>query len=248
MVPHVTFLTINNIIFKQNKTNRPTQITSNFPTQGPTITNVNRFQFVHLPSNWSQANEYCKSNFGSTLATIKGDEPNYLAYRLAQDSLAGTTSTSNGVWIGLRDIKSEGAWYWANNESLGYTNWHDDMPYESGKQDCGQLIVNTNSSLDGYQTWYVKTKWDDTQCDRQLDGFVCDYPVTNEPTMIPTAVPTASTLTPTMVPIGRNFVYMYINDDGGDLANQMTWYEANQMCNDVYGTTLPTIASDEGLC
>lgn len=66
---------------------------------------------MDTPKTWSDANAYCQSNFGTTLATLTSDVE---AQQLAEKQ---DFTDSDSPWIGLSDIEKEGKWSWASGHS-----------------------------------------------------------------------------------------------------------------------------------
>ena len=100
--------------------------------------------------NWSEANDYCLTHFSSRLASIDSQDENYFIYRLSIQN-----GINSSIWIGLNDINNEGNWEWVNGKSVVYTNWHNNLPHETGSQDCVEMIINPT------KTWQHSTKWND---------------------------------------------------------------------------------------
>ena len=67
--------------------------------------------------DWTDANAYCASTYGTTLATIKDDAD--ASTLLAMKQNLG----SYRVWIGLNDIETETEWVWASGYEW-YTTTH----------------------------------------------------------------------------------------------------------------------------
>ncbi|KAJ7363152.1 hypothetical protein OS493_011430 [Desmophyllum pertusum] len=84
---------------------------------------------------------------------------------LTGEELTNITDPNNepldGVWIGLNDVKTEGAFYWPDGSHVTYTKWASNQPdNQYGYQDCVEMRID-------------KGTWDDTSCGRQLP-FVCE--------------------------------------------------------------------------
>ena len=79
-----------------------------------------KYVMVHNDSiTWADANAYCASKYGTTLATIKDDTD--AATLLAMRQSIG----SYHMWVGLNDIATEGVWEWAS----GY-EWYIALQFE----------------------------------------------------------------------------------------------------------------------
>ncbi|KAJ7363155.1 hypothetical protein OS493_011433 [Desmophyllum pertusum] len=84
---------------------------------------------------------------------------------LTGEELTNITDPNNepldGVWIGLNDVKTEGAFYWPDGSHVTYTKWASNQPdNQYGYQDCVEMRIDQGT-------------WDDTSCGRQLP-FVCE--------------------------------------------------------------------------
>ena len=70
-------------------------------------TDIGRYVLVTGGLSWSEANDYCASQFGTTLATIQSDADASLI-------LSNFSFIEDYAWIGLTDIDVEGDWVWAS--------------------------------------------------------------------------------------------------------------------------------------
>jgi hypothetical protein len=80
----------------------PSVVQTPFPSSSPTST---RFVFVKKKLSWSKAQAYCRSTFGSDLATVTNEAEQGLI-------LAGRNSKKH-TWLGLK-LSSELGWEWAS--------------------------------------------------------------------------------------------------------------------------------------
>lgn len=110
---------------------------------------------------WSDAQAYCNSNYGTSLATILSAEDN-AAVRAEGDSVFGSQS----LWIGLHDMNNEDTFEWQDGSGEAdnyYTNWSSGEPNDSGNnEDCIEM--------------YFNGQWNDHVCSTQSRYFVCNYP------------------------------------------------------------------------
>ena len=113
--------------------------------------------------NYSNAESYCLSTYGTHLATIESSTDNTNVQNAATD----VGISDDKVWIGYNDIDNEGIWMWINdgiNDTIDntFTNWHDDEPNNSGLgEDCAQQIVDSGL-------------WNDDSCSKP-HTFVCNF-------------------------------------------------------------------------
>ena len=83
-------------------TEQPTGIPTTNPTEEPS-----EYVMEHQTAiSWSDANAYCASTYGTTLATIKTDIDANTVLSMKQ------SVGSVHVWVGLNDIGTEGDWEW----------------------------------------------------------------------------------------------------------------------------------------
>ena len=67
----------------------------------------------------------------------------------------------DGVWIGLNDIATEGAFHWPDGSHVTYSKWSTDQPdNKHNYQDCVQMNVDMGN-------------WDDVSCAGRLP-FLCE--------------------------------------------------------------------------
>lgn len=87
-------------------------------------------------SSWEDAENYCES-MGGHLATITSSAENnaVFSYWLSCGYESG--------YFGYTDNTNEGMWYWINEETSDYTNWHSGEP-------------NAESSNEDYAMFYFK--------------------------------------------------------------------------------------------
>ena len=109
---------------------------------------------------WNDAKTYCES-LGGHLATITSEEEqmfivNYLV----------SVKPLSTVWIGLRSWWTE----WITGEAVGYSNWGDGEPDNSGGQDYGAIVLNEYIGTD----WHIRPgQWDDLG--NELNYFICEW-------------------------------------------------------------------------
>merc|ERR1719211_132961 len=62
-----------------------------------------QYVVVETNMNWNDANAYCASTYGTTLATITSD-----------DDAEALLAIKKDAWIGLNDLAQEGTWVWTS--------------------------------------------------------------------------------------------------------------------------------------
>ena len=109
--------------------------------------------------NWTSAESYCESTYGTHLATISSSIDNTYA------QIAATNAGINThIWIGYNDIDSEGSFTWIDGSGEGnYTNWNTGEPNNDGSgEDCTEM-------------YFSSLLWNDKSCD-VTRNFVCNAP------------------------------------------------------------------------
>ena len=117
---------------------------------------------VNIALNYTSADIYCQTQFGTHLATVTSAKENNDTRRAATN---GGISTSDDIWIGYNDIDNEDTWIWLDGTRTDlymnqYENWHDGEPNNGiYGQDRAQI--------------YADGTWDDDYC-KETKPFVCN--------------------------------------------------------------------------
>lgn len=101
------------------------------------------------PRSWPSASDACASS-QAHLVVIDNETENQF--------VRGLSSVST-IWIGLHDRNDENAFEWVTGIPLGYENWNDGEPNNSGNEDC--VTMRNNS------------EWNDEECANSR-SFVCE--------------------------------------------------------------------------
>ena len=121
---------------------------------------------VNISMNYSNADEYCVTTYGTHLATITSSIDNQYALIAATDA---KIIPDNKFWIGYNDIKNEGNFTWIDGTiNTNYTNWKD-----------GEPSANAGNSSENTDCTNVDTngKWYNINCS-QTNGFICNAVIT----------------------------------------------------------------------
>lgn len=117
--------------------------------------------------NWTEAENYCKKNYGTKLVSIHSAAQQALAYA----SMEGVTF----AWIGLNDRTSEGNWSWSDGSRYDYDdNWGPHEPQGGTMENC----VTIYDTYDG--------EWIDIDCNNvAVTAFICNlYTYDNDTTSL----------------------------------------------------------------
>eukprot|EP01023_Acetabularia_acetabulum_P055820 TRINITY_DN6467_c0_g2_i2.p1 TRINITY_DN6467_c0_g2~~TRINITY_DN6467_c0_g2_i2.p1 ORF type:complete len:316 (+),score=54.17 TRINITY_DN6467_c0_g2_i2:101-1048(+) len=135
-----------------------------------------QLQLVFEKKTWQDAENYCQSNFGGHLVSVKNQIDNQIIYWTVQQQLKlQNLDEKLKVWIGANDIEKEGDFHWADGQKVKKDFWAkiqpDNIQYVDGvEEDCVELFVG-NSIILGLG---VDGLWVDSRCDL-LRPFVCEF-------------------------------------------------------------------------
>merc|ERR1719334_3144393 len=144
----------------------PTEQPTGIPTANPTEEPSEYVMEHQTAISWSDANAYCASTYGTTLATIKTDiDANTV---LAMKQNIGSVR----VWVGLNDIGTEGDWEWVSGyecegDCTALSWWNTNEPNDSSGEDCAHLRASASS---------IDVMLNDIPCTYTVDYFLCDAP------------------------------------------------------------------------
>jgi len=112
-------------------------------------------------ASWQDANDICKKDGGSGLASIHNKFEN--AFLAAQSAHA-----THDVWIGLNDLQWWKNYVWADGDRVDYVNWKDGEPNksevddENNREECVEMCKGGNQDLG---------RWNDNNCDNIMPFF-----------------------------------------------------------------------------
>jgi len=124
---------------------------------------LGQFIYVNSAKTWDTANEYCKSQYGTSLATIKNE---YDAAVLKEKERV----EDKPMWIGVNDLITDTVWQWASGYKCDEGNciaepwWYPSQP--NGDGDCAAVAAGAVSA---------QAMVSDTSCSG-LFTFFCDAP------------------------------------------------------------------------
>uniref|UniRef100_A0A671TZF3 Mannose receptor, C type 1b n=1 Tax=Sparus aurata TaxID=8175 RepID=A0A671TZF3_SPAAU len=111
------------------------------------------FQLQRTLQTWSNAQKECRKEGGDLVSVRNVEDHSFVISQL------GYASTDE-LWIGLNDIRTEGLFDWSDHSPVTFTSWEFGKPSVStGAEDC--VIIAGE-----------KGNWGDRSCDEQ-HGFIC---------------------------------------------------------------------------
>nr|AWC08727.1 C-type lectin [Sinohyriopsis schlegelii] len=103
------------------------------------------YKFHSECKSWSDARQVCQDEGGDLISLT---EKNFDFFRLVSRSRAGECIN---VWVGTRDISSEGQWYWVNGERVSSSLWQPGQPDNTNNNEhCGDLRKQFQYRLNDY--------------------------------------------------------------------------------------------------
>ncbi|XP_014899453.1 macrophage mannose receptor 1-like isoform X2 [Poecilia latipinna] len=120
------------------------------------------FQLYRNAQSWSGAQQTCRKD-GGDLASIRNmEDHSFITTEL------GYASTDE-LWIGLNDKKTEGLFDWTDHTTVTFTSWQFGKPQGGNNQNDCVLVRGENGN------------WDDRDC-KESHGFICMKASASEPT------------------------------------------------------------------
>ncbi|XP_048579857.1 uncharacterized protein LOC5521688 isoform X1 [Nematostella vectensis] len=189
------------------------------PTPGPALGRCNSgwlhydkscYKFVATErQNWANARLRCDRGTNSSMYGDLVTIDNQYEQAFISSMMLSYTSKPR-FWIGMNDIHTEGAFYWADNSPVRYTNWNTRQPMNRANLDCVDIEPRS----------WAAGKWAVRPCSWRV-GYIC------ESAALPIG-PTA--VAPTSNPDCPRFYSKY-----GDSCYRMSyiklpWSEAREVC------------------
>ncbi|CAJ1073005.1 macrophage mannose receptor 1-like [Xyrichtys novacula] len=145
------------ICYSQAPETQPTQAAETGFCSSPWIPYNGRCFYVNrTQKTWSDAQRECRSTRGDLVSVRNVEDQSFVISQL------GYTSTDE-LWIGLNDRKTEGLFEWADHSTVSFTSWEFGKPAVSTDiKDC-VLIRGANGN------------WADRACGEK-HGFICMKP------------------------------------------------------------------------
>ncbi|KAM4552770.1 macrophage mannose receptor 1-like isoform 2-T2 [Odontesthes bonariensis] len=111
------------------------------------------FHLERNPKTWSDAQIECRKEGGDLVSIRNVEDQSFVISQL------GYASTDE-LWIGLNDRKTEGLFDWSDHSTVSFTSWEFGKPGVSSEADDCVVIRGENGN------------WADGLCD-QKHGFIC---------------------------------------------------------------------------
>eukprot|EP01083_Nonionella_stella_P193693 715080_1 len=173
------------------------------------LIDASQYILVEQRVYWNEASLHCQNAYGTFLASIHSLLDNIEAANLCKSSCQSCGKVAYGCFIGLNDQLNErddarDGWVWQDGSSYDFENWRngvtqfEPMQDEEGgpapDEDCVVIFPSDHPDT-GYQT-----AWADVQCEQSHDAnqpsnpgyFLCNNPLTTDPTASPSKMPTVN--------------------------------------------------------
>ncbi|KAJ7991860.1 hypothetical protein DPEC_G00288240 [Dallia pectoralis] len=113
--------------------------------------------------NWTQSRDHCVSMGGHLVIINSRKEQSFLM------------SWSEDLWIGLNDLKTEGQWFWVDNEPLGQNGMNFWIKWgKTSKEPDNSKAKDSSGENCAAQHYYEQfSGWVDVSCG-ELHAFVCE--------------------------------------------------------------------------
>jgi hypothetical protein len=116
-----------------------------------------------IASTWTAADLECTSMGGRLMVIADAAKNDQVRTFLAAFPAADTPS----AWLGLRDLGSDGTWFWSDGSALGYQAWASGEPSAPGGTPCAWMRNMPGMPQHG--------TWEADPCNTALGGL-CERP------------------------------------------------------------------------
>ncbi|XP_037642855.1 macrophage mannose receptor 1b isoform X1 [Sebastes umbrosus] len=141
------------VCYKDGAPPAPTQIEQGFCSTPWIPYNGHCFHLQRSIQTWSVAQRECRKEGGDLVSIRNLEDQSFVISQL------GFASTDE-LWIGLNDIRTEGLFDWSEHSTVSFTSWEFGKPGVSANVDDCVLIRGQNGN------------WADRSCDEK-HGFIC---------------------------------------------------------------------------
>ncbi|TNN55460.1 Macrophage mannose receptor 1 [Liparis tanakae] len=141
------------ICYKDGAPPSPPQIEQGFCSSPWIPYNGHCFHLHRTLQTWSNAQKECRKESGDLVSVRNVEDQSFVISQL------GFASTDE-LWIGLNDIKTEGLFDWSDHSTVSFTSWEFGKPTISTDTDDCVLIRGENGN------------WADRSCGEK-HGFIC---------------------------------------------------------------------------
>ncbi|XP_078120279.1 macrophage mannose receptor 1-like isoform X1 [Sander vitreus] len=141
------------ICYKDGAPPMPPQIEQGFCSTPWIPYNGHCFHLHRATQTWSDAQRECRKEGGDLVSIHNVEDQSFVISQLG-------FGTSDELWIGLNDRKTEGLFDWSDHSTVSFTSWEFGKPSVSTDTEDCVLIRGENGN------------WADRSCDEK-HGFIC---------------------------------------------------------------------------
>ncbi|KAK2822606.1 hypothetical protein Q5P01_022671 [Channa striata] len=120
------------------------------------------FHLFQTKKTWSDAQQTCRKEGGDLVSIHNVEDQSFVISQLGYKS-------TDELWIGLNDKKTEGLFDWSDHSTVSFTTWEFGKPAVSTNEDDCVLMSGENGN------------WADSSC-KDKHGFICMKTSASEPT------------------------------------------------------------------